>query len=73
MAMAEEEVKRGRGRPMEGAAEDAGGFIRKNLSLDKVSLATAARIHKRESVAIRIALAFWAEHHPSTKKAAPKK
>jgi hypothetical protein len=73
MADDDTEEKRGRGRPMGGAVDGAGGFVRKNLSLDEASVATAARIHSNASAAVRIALAFWAEHHPPAKKAQPKK
>jgi hypothetical protein len=61
------EEKRPRGRPMLGAPADAGGFRRVNLSLDDASLATAARIAPVTSAAVRIALAFWAEHNPEKK------
>jgi hypothetical protein len=61
------EEKRGRGRPMLGAVDGTGGFKRANLSLDEGSLATAARIHSNTSAAVRIALAFWAEHNPEPK------
>lgn len=64
MAEHDTEEKRGRGRPMLGAVDGAGGFRRANLSLDEGSLATAARIHSNTSAAVRIALAFWAEHNP---------
>jgi hypothetical protein len=57
---------------MLGAPEGAGGFRRVNLSLDDASLATAARIDKVTSAAVRIALAYWDEHHP-VKKARSKK
>jgi hypothetical protein len=67
------EEKRPRGRPMLGAPADAGGFRRVNLSLDDTSLATAARIAPvNTSAAVRIALAYWAEHNPQ-KKARSKK
>lgn len=72
MANDDTEEKRPRGRPMLGAPAGVGGFKRANLSLDDASLATAARIHTNTSAAVRIALAFWAEHHPE-KKARSKK
>lgn len=60
------EDKRPRGRPS--IAADAGGFRRVNLSLDDTSLATAARIHPLTSAAVRIALAYWAEHNVEASK-----
>lgn len=54
---------------MLGAPAGVGGFKRANLSLDEGSLATAARIHDNTSAAVRIALAFWAEHNPPPKRA----
>jgi hypothetical protein len=62
-----DDEKRGPGRPMLGAPAGATGFRRVNLSLDDVSVATAARITPNTSAAVRIALAFWAEHNPPAK------
>lgn len=58
---------------MLGAPAGVGGFKRANLSLDDASLATAARIHGNTSAAVRIALAFWAEHNPPPSMARTKK
>lgn len=59
---------RPRGRPMVGALSGTGGFKRVNLSLDEGSLEVAARIHSNTSAAIRMALAYWAEHNPPPRK-----
>lgn len=61
--MSADDEKRPRGRP---AVVSEGGYKRANLTLDEASLATAARIHENTSAAVRIALAFWAEHNPPT-------
>jgi hypothetical protein len=68
-----EEEKRGRGRPMLGALSGTGGFKRVNLSLDDGSLEVAARIHSNTSAAIRMALAYWAEHNPPARARAKKR
>lgn len=54
-------------RPTLGVLSGTRGFKRTNLSLDDESLKIAERIHSNRTAAVRIALAFWAEHHPPPK------
>lgn len=63
---ASDEAPRPRGRPTEAAG--SGAFRRVNTSLYDEHLAIAARIHSNTSAAVRMALEFWALHHPAPAK-----
>jgi hypothetical protein len=59
-----DKTKRPRGRPTVGAG--TGGFKRVMLAMYQEQLDIADRIHHQRSVAVRLALEYWAENNPQT-------